>query len=103
VRVLTISDSIYRELQRRAGASGVTMTAYLQTLLERDGAGPAAAPTIAARPPSPAGARADVGGPPGDAEPSIADLFAHVRALQAVEVPDESDDAVEEESGQRER
>jgi hypothetical protein len=112
VRVLTIPESIYRELQQRAGAAGVTITAYLHALLERDGAAVAAAPpsSIAVRPPSPAAARAPVGGVPANVEPSVTDLFARVRAIQAVEVTQETEqalvrepEAIEREPDQRDR
>ena len=36
VRLLPVSDALYREIERRARTCGMTMTAYLQELVERD-------------------------------------------------------------------
>ena len=42
IQIRNVPDSLHREIERRARAQGMTMTAYLQQLLEREVARPPA-------------------------------------------------------------
>ena len=42
IQIRNVPDALHREIERRARAQGMTLTAYLQSLLEREVARPAA-------------------------------------------------------------
>jgi hypothetical protein len=42
IQIRNVPDALHREIERRARAQGMTMTAYLQSLLEREVARPPA-------------------------------------------------------------
>jgi hypothetical protein len=80
LRLLSVPDALHREIERRARASGLTIAAYLQVLLEREAGGSVAE-----------GASARVSEVPSrpaehDDVPSPKDVFARVQASQTADV-----------------